>query len=211
MDIKEARANAKAVLVYWFRPEDSDDVLRRPTTPPTRSDYIDCKRKFDKAGAAYKQALVDFARTQATTVDERIVDAARQGDRDAHVYLWWVAVWLTAHTVPLPPLLQEYIVVDAPVFKRCRGRRPGGDIVARGGIALAVAVLTRYGIPLTRNRHTRTPGPTACAIVVEILKEIGITKTEAAVEKIFYEHRQHSERVAAEAVQVSENKLGDLN
>jgi hypothetical protein len=78
--------------------------------------------------------------------------------------------------------------------------------LARGGIALAVATAARCGLPPTRNRRTRTVRPTACAIVAEILAKIGITKTEAAVEKIFYEHRPDAERVAVEAMHVSENK-----
>jgi hypothetical protein len=150
---------------------------------------------------------VYIARMERVGYTPIMIAEARQGDWDAHDWLWQTAILLTARAVPLPPLLQEYLVVDAPTFKGRRGRpRGSGDGSKRIGIAIVVEILTRSGLQRSRHPRTRSDSPTACSIVVEALRELGITKTEGAVKKIFEQHRSTAERAAAASVQMYENK-----
>jgi hypothetical protein len=189
------------------------DQLSRcgPVVLPTRGQYLILTRMLDTGakGAPFRK---DFAHHYAATVaSESGVTKGRQGDWIAHVQLCRAAGLLTAYAEPLPPLLQEYMIVDALTFKRRRGRRTGGDHPnAKVAIAAAVAMLVNSGLNRTRNRYTRSSSPTACSIVVEILQELRklgitkITKTEAAVEKICEQHRHCKFRFAP----AYENKPG---
>jgi hypothetical protein len=154
---------------------------------PTRDDYLAIKREFDEASAEDKSLLRSFARCSAGP-DQYA--RARRGDWDTHVHLCRAAVVLAAYAEPLPRMLQEYMIVDAPTFKQRRGRRTGGDRPNTDtAIAATVALLVNSGIKRTRNRHRRTNRLTACLMVVEILRELGITRTEAAVEEICRKYR----------------------
>jgi hypothetical protein len=178
MEPQEARALAKEFLAH----ELSCAVAVDTFAVPTRDEYLAIKREFDKASAEDKSLLRRFARCSA---GPNKYARARRGDWNTHVHLCRAAVVLTAYAEPLPPLLQEYMIVDAPAFRRRQGRSTGGNRPnANAAIAATVALLTNNSIKRTRNRQRRANRLTACLMVAEILRELGITKTEVAVEEI---------------------------
>jgi hypothetical protein len=121
-----------------------------------------------------------------------VLDAARGGNPVAHETVCAIAADLTSRGEHLPLPLQQYMTKDAPAFRRPRGRPRGSDWVKGAAIARAVDALVELtDLNKTTNRSSRSDGtrPSACSIVAEVLKErFGVSKTEAAVEKISEEY-----------------------
>jgi hypothetical protein len=195
MDFDHARAVAAKFLAMWFTPDMVRDVKESDQwrmSAPTRDEYLYWKREFDEADAEGRRQLKNRFIIGDPTLEGIIADA-RQGGVSSHFTLWDCALGLTACAEPLLSLLQEYMAVDAPAFRRRPGRQGrslgAGHEVA--GIASIVALLAKNGLNPYRNREPRsgTAPPTACSIVAEELRRVGIIKTEAAVEKIFEQDR----------------------
>jgi hypothetical protein len=156
---------------------------RKPPEPPPHADVAEWKGRMAQLAAA------NAAAWEARVAE--LVPRARKGDRDAYISLRWMACSSVACDAPLHPLLLEYMVVDAPEFRRCGGRpaRRGDDKIAMR-IANAVAVLVRLtGLPIHRpGKPDPAAPPTVCSIVAEVLWDgARIPKTAGAIEKI-YQH-----------------------
>jgi hypothetical protein len=200
MDAKEeaiyrAKAFIRRSLTDCFQAD------AEPLPGLTLHDYLAIKHEFAEATADRKrefcQAVVDEA--WSWRIEDMVAEVRRGGraSQAAHAWLLQGVVLFTAYAMPLPPLLQEYAVTNGLLGKRPPGRPTELRNSGKVGIAMAVAILTRCGLPRARNRYTQPTSPTACSAVAEILKEIGIIRTEAAVEKAFEQHRQLAEKMAA--------------
>jgi hypothetical protein len=175
---------------------------------PTRAEYVKLKGEFDGADATGRKQLRD----RFADGDESFRDAvanARRGNQGAHFYLWRIALAFTAFAEPLPPLLQEYMAVNAPAFKRLQGRQERLNPTPHEatGIAGIVALLVRHGFRPYRHRGSQSNAPTAYSIVVDALRQVGVTKTEAAVEKIYEQHPQLREVWAEWAKEIIREKI----
>jgi hypothetical protein len=148
---------------------------------PGRAEYIERKREFNEASAEFKGFLKEVAHEFLSNVEDTAA-RARCGHWDDHVYLCCRAVELAACGEPLPPPLQEYMIVDAPVFKRRRGdRRPGNQSV---DIAIAGAV-----IAIIEGRTRRM----ACKIVKEVLeRRFKIKREVGAIRKAWEKYRHQA-------------------
>jgi hypothetical protein len=168
--VEAARAAAKDVLTTWFWhfPPYAD-----PMHPPYECMYLVFKEWLPKTAPELYQSVGVFGADLAAKCDHVVTDA-RAGDWDAHCALLQLATVIQARGEPLPPLLQEYMAVDAPRFKRPRGRRRGGDWHTNLGIAIAVVTLVNDGVTRTRERRTKSDAvrPTACSIVAEVAVQL---------------------------------------
>jgi hypothetical protein len=193
--VEAARAAAKDVLTTWFWqfPPYAD-----PTHPPSELEYLLFKEWLPEAMPELYRAGRASSANLAARCDP-LVNRARAGDWDMHCTLLRLAALLQARGEPLPPLLQEYMAIDAPRFKRPRGRRRGGDWHTNLGIAIAVVTLVNDGVTRTRERRTKSDAvrPTACSIVAEVAVQLKspIGRTEGAVEKIWERYHRKAERL----------------
>jgi hypothetical protein len=143
-----------------------------------------------------------------TVLIERLCAQARQGDEFAHWRLWAFAIDATALGESLLAPHQEYMVMDAPLYKRSRGRRSwdGRPRIGESSpfhlclIAATVEVLVSKGVPRTRNRTSPDTRPTAYSIVAKALAQLGVKgKTPGAVEKISEKYRAEGLALRREA------------
>jgi hypothetical protein len=165
--------------------------------PPLGFEYLAFKEGLPGTAPDFCQSVEAFF--SADLAADHVVNDARAGDWDAHCILLRLAIVIQARGEPLPPLLQEYMAVDAPRFKRPRGRRRGGDYHTNLGIAVAVVTLVNDGVTRTRERRTKSDAvrPTACSIVAEVAAQLKspIGRTEGAVEKIWERYHRKAERL----------------
>jgi hypothetical protein len=183
MDAKEEAAARARAVVRRFLTRHADALQ-----PPTRGNGV---YTFNPVPSAESVALYE------RWIENTIVNVHRYNYKSNHEFLCALAAEFVARGVGLPPDLQKYMAVDAPRFKRKRGRPRWGGCFADVAIAAAVTLASQIdGLNRTRNRsrdrnHRRTADAavTASTIVVEVLRQFGITKTEAAVEKIWEKNR----------------------
>jgi hypothetical protein len=190
------------ILVALLQPDRiAENELVAPR--PTRDDYLRVKREYDEADAAGKQALRRKAFEEDNEFRECLIDLAKQGAEQAHFALLWDALYRAAYAEPLPPLLQEYMLIDAPTFKRRHGGQPQLlPAYEDQCIAGAVALLVQNGVNPYRYRD-RAGAWTACALVAEalrkaadILRRRDLKKAEGAVAKIYERCDLEREEVA---------------
>jgi hypothetical protein len=193
--VNAARATAKDFLTTWFWafPPQAD-----PIRPPAEIEYLMVKEWLPLVSREYCQsteALYAFVATKC----EGPVNEARGRNWDAHCLLLRLGAFLQARGQPLTPLLQEYLTVDAPRFKRPRGRQRGGDWHTNLGITIAVTTLVNSGVTRTRERRTKSdsPRPSACSIVAEVAVQLNspVGRTEGAVMKIWERYNPAVERL----------------
>jgi hypothetical protein len=124
-------------------------------------------------------------------IPRELLDAARSGQELAREMVHAIAARLVARREPLPLALQEYLAT-APAFRRPRGRPRGTDCFEGAAIADAVAMLVNLDLGFRRGRNRSPSGgarPTAFSIVAEALRQLGVRKSEEAVEKTWQKYR----------------------
>jgi hypothetical protein len=126
----------------------------------------------------------------------QVVDSAKRGDPFAHEMVREIAAELSRSGKSLPLAVQRYMAVDAPAFKRRRGRPSGRNWFEGIAIARAVDAVHAAGFPRSRSWSRDRSGDarlTACSIVSEVLKErFDIGKTPQAVEQDWKEYRKRA-------------------
>jgi hypothetical protein len=121
---------------------------------------------------------------------EELWDKTQQGDVDAEYMLRcraWDALYLTKDTGRLSRewALQIMLLLrfDPPPVKRRRGRRANPD--RDFWIVVAIEQVIERGFEPTRNREATGAPRSACAIVAEAFKQMGIKLSERGVETIW--------------------------
>jgi hypothetical protein len=116
----------------------------------------------------------------------KAIERAKRGDRDARMGVHRAIAGFLTVGEPLPEPLRDYLVELLLADDRWsgrRGRRPDNHARDRL-IAHAVRVaVEEYGFDRTRNRTTKNH-PSACAIVRDVLAEMGVHMTESNVAQI---------------------------
>lgn len=120
---------------------------------------------------------------------DELIASARRGAPHADFVLRDDAADLLAGGRPLPEPLRSYTAgaLHKAPLKQKRGPSPSGRKARDALITSAVKLLVKRGFKPTRNRASRDPqaAPSACSIVVEVLKERDIHMSEVAIEKIW--------------------------
>ena len=120
-----------------------------------------------------------------------LMGEAREGDADADAVLCKFAAECIDEGQPMHPYLVPYIFVllmkRFHARPRRRGRSPHANIHRDRFIAVAVTLLKNLDYAPTRNRATQDMAGkmSGCAIVAEVLENIGISTTERAVEEVW--------------------------
>jgi hypothetical protein len=127
-----------------------------------------------------------FDRTQRRETI-RLIQRAKDGDRDARAAVHATLGWMVAERVLIPGPLRRYLLelLAADGGPRKRGQSAARYFLRDQLIAHAVGAVTAYGFAPTRNRETEAPS--ACSIVKEVLVEFGQHMSERNVERIAVE------------------------